>query len=59
MCSLYHRPMPTFQAIPGRAAQWLPKTLHVLNRVAVELAVKLGLTAGVRLRLDAVSVRAK
>lgn len=53
VCSLYNRPMPTFQAIQGREAQLLPKTLRLLNRVAVELAVKLGMTGGVRLRLDA------
>lgn len=53
VCSLYNHPMPTFQAIQGREAQLKPKTLQVIHRVMVELAGQLGLTAGVRLRLDA------
>jgi IS5 family transposase len=53
VCSLYNHPMPTFQAIQGREAQLKPKTLRVINRVVVELSVRLGLTAAIRLRLDA------
>ncbi len=49
--SLSNHPMPTFQTIHGRETQLRPKTLRVINRVAVEVAVQLGLTAGVRLRL--------
>ncbi len=53
VCSLYHHPMPTFQAIQGREARLSSKTLRVINRVVVELARELGLTSAVRLRLDA------
>jgi len=53
VCSLYNHPMPTFQAIQGREAQLRPKTLQLINRVMVELASQLGLTGGIRLRLDA------
>lgn len=53
VCSLYNHPMPTFQALQGREAKLTPKTLCLINRVEVELAVKLGVTAGVQLRLDA------
>jgi IS5 family transposase len=53
VCSLYNHPMPTFQAVQGREAQMKPKTLRLINQVVVELAGLLGLTAGVRLRLDA------
>jgi IS5 family transposase len=53
VCSLYHQPLPTFQAIQGREVRLTPRTLRLINRVVVELAVNLGLTTGARLRLDA------
>ena len=53
VCSLYSHPMPTFQAIQGREARLTGKTVRLIHRVTVDLAVQLGVTAGQRLRLDA------
>jgi len=53
VCGLYEQPMPTHQTIQNREARLSPPTVQVIQRVVVQLAVQLGVTAGEKVRLDA------
>jgi IS5 family transposase len=52
VCQLYNEPMPNFRTIRDREAKLRPRTLQLINQVVVEVAGRLGVTAGQKLRVD-------